>query len=235
MKFFSYLLNLLFPPQCASCKKEGDFLCRNCVYKLKIKRIKIKSISPSKLDFSYLDGVIYGLDFAENPEIQAALHQFKYKFTQDLVSYFGDLVADKVKQLKMVQNREIQLIPVPLHKKRLNQRGFNQAELIANSVQERVGDRVQVSHLLKRDRNTAQQAKLNKYERQKNLQSAFSLNCSQINPKLEDRNSKEDLEPVYFVVDDVCTTGATLDNCAKTLKEAGIGKVYGLVVARAFK
>ena len=122
-------------------------------------------------------------------------------------------------------------MPVPLHPKRLNYRGFNQAELISRAVVESIGnrdsDRVSILPLLTRVKHTAQQAKLSKRERHENLEDAFTMNKKCIH--------EWDNQSVYFIVDDVCTTGATLENCAKVLKENGVKKVYGLVVARAFK
>ncbi|MBU0578108.1 hypothetical protein KJ742_07910 [Patescibacteria group bacterium] len=226
MRFFNFILNILFPPRCASCKIEGDFLCNECIARLKIK--KIKDLGRFKQnEFQYLDGVIYGLDYAENPQIKAALKQFKYRFTKDLVDYFSDLIACKLNELSMTKNKQIILVPVPLHKKRLNYRGFNQAELIARSVQEKMGDRVQVLNLLERVRHTDQQAKLNKKERQENLKDAFVIESG--------LQLESGLDTVYFVVDDVCTTGSTLENCAQVLKKSGLQRVYGLVVAKALK
>ena len=227
MRIIESLLNILFPPECVSCKAEGDFLCDSCIKKLKIKKIRKNVKKTSSKEFKYLDGVIYGLDYAKNPQIQAAIQQFKYKFTQELKDIFADLIADKLKQLSMVRGRRIVLIPVPLHRKRYFKRGFNQAYLIAKAVQEKIGGRVDVPSVLKRDVNTPQQAKLSKGERHKNLKDAFSLNKNCV----QTFNQKS----VYFIVDDVCTTGTTLESCAKVLKEAGISRVYGLVVARAMK
>jgi len=222
------LFNYLFPPVCSSCKKEGEFLCKKCISGLNISGIKPISHHPSSLEFKYLDGVIYGLDYGTNPAIKAAVRQFKYRFTKELVEYFGGLIADKLKQLRMNRGKTLVLIPVPLHRRRLHYRGFNQAELIARSVSEKFGERIEVRTLLKRIRHTSQQAKLSKLERQENLDSAFVIDDFEyFDNFLEGR--------LFFVVDDVCTTGATLDNCAKVLKKAGVGKVYGLVVARAFK
>jgi len=200
-------------------------MCQKCRDALKIRKIRSVSYSPSQQDFKYLDGVIYGLDYAENPEIQAAIKQFKYKFTQDLVDYFGKILAEKLGQLRMVKDKQVTLIPVPLHKKRQWQRGFNQAQLIAENVAKRMGDLAQVDLVLIRIKHTSQQAKLNKAERHKNLLEAFEISGDL--EKLDDK--------ICFLVDDVCTTGATLDSCAKLLKEKGVFKVYGLVVARAFK
>jgi competence protein ComFC len=225
MGLFRSILNLFFPPRCVSCKQEGDFLCKNCVQELKIHPLKAKSVCPSSEDFEYLDGVIYGADYAKNPQIQAAIMQFKYKFTRELVSQFGTLVSDKMKEMGMLRIRPAVLIPVPLHKKRLNYRGFNQAELIAHETLQQYGGKAEVLSLLSRVKNTSQQAKLNKKERIENLAGAF-----EVTGDLTLLNGK-----ICFVVDDVCTTGSTLDNCAKVLKRCGVKKVYGLVVARAFK
>jgi len=225
MEILGSLLNLFFPPRCVSCKKEGDFLCKNCVQEFRIKPIRAKSQHPSSADFTHLDGVIYGADYAENPEIQAAISQFKYRFNRELTKHFAELVSNKMKELGMLRSKRAVLIPVPLHKKRLNYRGFNQAELIAYASAAKYGERVDVSTPLARVKNTAQQAKLNKMERHENLTEAFEVTGDL--DRLSDK--------VCFVVDDVCTTGATLDSCAKALKENGVKKVYGLVVARAFK
>jgi len=229
MRVFDFILNLLFPPRCVSCKKEGEFLCKDCIKQFSIFNLQFSKKKPkdAQKEWKYMDGVIYALDYAENPQIQAAIQQFKYRFTKELAEYFGDLIAQKLGELSMNKGKTNILIPVPLHKKRLNYRGFNQAELIAKSVCEKVGDS-RISHLLKRVKNTSQQAKLNKKERHENLEDAFILESG-----LAHESGLQNA--VYFIVDDVCTTGSTLENCAKVLKESGLQKVYGLVVARAFK
>jgi len=225
----AYILNTLFPPVCVSCKKEGDFLCSDCLSHLDKKKIRpIFCKTEKDPDFHYLDGVIYALDYAKNPQIQAAVKQLKYKFTQELAEHFSNLIAEKIGELSMVKGRKMILIPVPLHRKRLNYRGFNQAEVIARAVANKLTNRnAEVIDLLERTRETQQQAKLNKEERHKNLKDAFILNkkcVHQYSPK-----------NLYFLVDDVCTTGSTLENCAEVLKKNGFKKVYGLVIARAFK
>jgi ComF family protein len=223
-----FLINVIFPPVCSFCKKEGDFLCGKCISELRTRPISPVSHTPSASEFNYLDGVIYGVDYAVNPAIQSAVRQFKYRFTQELVAHFGSLAAAKLSQLKMTQNKTSVLIPVPLHRKRLNYRGFNQAELIARSIAAQYSGGAEIRSLLRRIRHTSQQARLSKWERHQNLHSAFEV----IDFEPSERDCKD---RIYFVVDDVCTTGATLDSCAQALKAAGVKKVYGLVVARAFK
>ena len=216
---------MFFPPRCVSCKEEGNFLCKNCVQKFRITPIRTQSLRPSSVDFRYLDGVIYGADYAENPEIQAAISQLKYKFNRELIHYFSGLVCQKLKELRMLRGKRVVLIPVPLHKERLRYRGFNQAELIAYASAAAYGQSISVLTPLSRIKKTSQQAKLNRKERHLNLREAFAVS--------EDINGLAG--NVCFLVDDVCTTGATLDSCAKALKTKGVKKVYGLVVARAFK
>jgi ComF family protein len=231
MRAIDLILNLLFPPRCVSCKKEGCFICPDCMDKLKQRRIH-SGFYKTGCEFKYLDGVIYAFDYALNPAIHHAIHHFKYKYNEDLKVYFGLFLSRKLSELSMTKNKKIILIPVPLHSKRLNERGFNQAELIAREIQKNLGGKADVLHLLKRSRYTSQQAKLSKRERHLNLEDAF-VYCIPNSGRL--RRPQSGQQPVYFIVDDVCTTGATLENCAKVLRKAGIERVYGLVVARAFK
>lgn len=224
MGIFQAVLNLFFPPRCASCKKEGDFLCKNCVHNFRVRNLRPVSVNPSAEDFEYLDGVIYGADYNASPELQAAISQFKYRFSCHLADYFATLTSGKLKELTMLKDRDVALVPVPLHRKRLNYRGFNQAALIARETAERYR-RAGVYPLLRRIRHTSQQAKLSKMERHRNLADAFELGGD-----LSELSGR-----VCFLVDDVCTTGATLESCAKVLKKSGVKRVYGLVVARSFK
>lgn len=199
-------------------------MCTSCITKLKITKLQnYRNFCKSEKEWKYLDGVIYGLDYAQNPQIQVAVKQFKYRFTQELSDFFGEIIARKLSELNMNKGRRNILIPVPLHQKRLNYRGFNQAELLADATSKKI-DNTSVLKILNRARYTDQQAKLSKEERHSNLKDAFSV----LHFNIDD-------EAVYFIVDDVCTTGATLENCAKVLKESGLKKVYGLVVARAMK
>ena len=204
-------------------------MCEDCLKNLDKKKISpIYCKTDKDSDFHYLDGVIYALDYAKNPQIQAAVKQLKYRFTQELAEHFSNLIAEKIGELSMAKDRKIILIPVPLHKKRLNYRGFNQAEIIAKAVANKLSDgRADVINPLERSRETQQQAKLNKEERHKNLKDAFIIN--------KDCNHNYSPKNIYFIVDDVCTTGSTLENCAEVLKNNGFEKVYGLVIARAFK
>jgi len=225
----TWILNTLFPPRCVSCKTEGDFLCKKCVQSFVKKRIS-RSGSPGDepKEWRHLDGVIYALDYAKNPSIKAAIEQFKYKFNQELAGYFSTLIVEKIGELGMIRGKRLCFIPVPLHRKRLAWRGFNQAQVIAEKVAAGSSLPIEITPLLERVRHTEQQAKLRRHERLRNLTDAFRMNKKFV-------QYAPDPDALYFLVDDVCSTGATLENAAKTLKEHGLQKIYGLVVARAFK
>ncbi len=288
--FKKWVLDALFPPMCVSCKREGDFLCGKCVDSLTRRKIRGGfGKSPRRTEFQNLKGLIYALDYAKNPQIQAAIKQFKYKFTEELALPFARLIVEKLGELTMPKGRRVVLVPVPLHPRRLRERGFNQAEVIARAIQKEWPGPCEIQNLLIRQKETSQQARLTKKERHENLADAFGISkecllyChSERLPRAEssgsrgmnkkfihssamlgmtslpasmgpqfswgERNKGEEKytkrkerkkgawnDAVYFLVDDVCTTGATLENAAKVLVKGGFGRVYGLVIARAFK
>ncbi len=230
-RFGASFLNLLFPPRCAFCQREGSFLCEVCIKGLVRRRVAPpgtgKALEPP--EWKHVQALVYGLDYAKNPAIKAALQQFKYRFTQELSEYFGAVLSSKLNEFERFREAPLLFVPVPLHPARLRERGFNQAELIARSVQKRFpSGQIRILPLLERVKKTAQQARLNREGRLKNLTGAFLLNKKFVQFGLCPGEK-------IFLVDDVCTTGSTLEAAAEALKKAGIAPVYGLAVARAFR
>jgi ComF family protein len=120
---------------------------------------------------------------------------------------------------------DLVLVPVPLHKRRALWRGFNQAELICKNIGEHFG--LATENLLERKRNTLPQAEIhNQSDRHKNIEDAFV-----ISKQYKDR-TKEFKNKTFILVDDVCTTTATLEECARALKTLKPKEVLGLVIAR---
>jgi ComF family protein len=149
--------------------------------------------------------------------LREAIHQFKYRPCRSLGKPLGDWMADRVRLIG-----DIDLVmPVPLHIKRLRQRGFNQALLLAHGLSERYHVPLSCDNLV-RVRPTRPQVELSGDERVKNVKGAFSL-----------RKAVEVEARHVVLVDDVFTTGATMQECAAVLKKAGAGQVTALTLARA--
>jgi ComF family protein len=149
--------------------------------------------------------------------LREAVHQFKYRPCRSLGKPLGDWMVDRVSVLSGIDA----VMPVPLHVKRLRQRGFNQALLLAHRMSERHRVPLSCDNLV-RIRPTRPQVELTGDERIKNVKGAFALRQP---GEVEDRH--------VVLIDDVFTTGATMNECAVVLKKAGAARVTAFTLARA--
>jgi competence protein ComFC len=235
------LIELLFPPFCLECKKEGSFLCEEC---LKTIPLQTKQYCPfcqrespdgSSCSFCvlpdfYLDKVLAVCQFEKKSLLQKAIHAFKYDFITDLAAPLGQLLYRGIKTFEVFEPQHLKnfiVCSIPLHKKRLRFRGFNQSELLARQFVElhaKNSLHLQFIPFLKRTHFQKAQMESSREERILNARNAFALN---------DKISAPLLGTSILLIDDVATTLSTLNNCAKVLKENGAVKVYALVLARA--
>jgi ComF family protein len=156
--------------------------------------------------------------YYEEGALKEAICAYKYKSIRALAEPLSDLLIDHLQKFPLSSNPV--LMPVPLHKSRLRQRGFNQAGLLAEKVA-KVFDFDYEENVLFRNRKTKPQVELSGRARHENIKDAFR--CKNVE-KIERRD--------ILLVDDVCTTGSTLEECAKELKNSGAKRVWGLVLAR---
>ncbi len=208
LKIKKFILDILFPIECLGCGKEETWLCNKCLETI-----------PLKVQFierKYLDRVLICGSY-DNELLKKAIHIFKYKYVFELGEPLGGLLIKVLRKVSLPC--KFLLVPVPLHKKRLKERGFNQAEILANEVAKGFG--AQVANILCRNRNTIPQVDLDEKERQKNVQGVFS--CLE-HSKIKNQN--------IILIDDVLTTGATMGECARVLKESGAKEVWGSVLAK---
>lgn len=206
-RLISGVKDILFPKFCVGCELEGDWLCEKCFPAINIPKTD-KAVAN-------LDGVTALFDYGENP-VSNLIKSFKYDYLLDTVEIFKKIITD-VKFSDDWSNFVI--IPVPLHSRRQRERGFNQSEFIAKLFAEKL--KLPVNKNLSRVIYTMQQAKLFGEERRKNLKDAFVFNVS-------DGAVPEEV----LLVDDVFTTGATMQECAEVLKKNGAKVVWGLALAR---
>ena len=236
---FWWLLNLVFPPVCPICQtllngKGTDLLvCPTC-------RTAIKPIQPPYcprcgLPEPFGDGAGYlcGQCLQEKRyfevhrssglyegALKEAIHTFKYKGVFPLVRLFGDLLQPTLQTLSREYSFDV-MIPVPLHFRRLRERGFNQALLLVKELSKRIVIPYE-GRVLKKIKDTPVQISLKKRERRKNLIGVFQV-----------KDSKAIIGKSVVLVDDVYTTGTTVNECSRALLKAGAERVAVLTVARA--
>jgi ComF family protein len=148
--------------------------------------------------------------------LKTAIHRFKYSHLRPLAAPLGRLASDYLSNHRLPVDT---VVPVPLHSRRLRERGYNQAALLAGEIG-RTTEMTVVDDVLQRVRGTSPQVGLNAAQRRENVRGAFQ--CT--NTSLRDRR--------VLLVDDVCTTGATMESCSMALREAGAIVVWGLALAR---
>jgi ComF family protein len=174
-----------------------------------------------KKNIDALDELIARGRYAASPLLRVAIHRFKYEHMSLCAKKLGELLNESTTGLLMPMPNNLNLAPVlcpvPLHWTRKFSRGFNQAELLAKEVNITQGYDLQM--LLVRTRPTGHQAHRSEGERRTALKNAFRYSSATPPP------------PWVVLVDDVCTTGTTLSECAKILKQAGVKRVSGLVLA----
>jgi ComF family protein len=232
-KIYNFLLDVLFPTYCLSCKKEGAWICDICLSKIQLLDEHVcplceKHITPdgrtclSCKKHSSLDGLITASSYHQSP-VANAIHMYKYRFICDLHIPLASLL------IKSLQKTEIPLpdiiLPIPLHPRRLRWRGFNQAALLAKILSENLILPNEIPFhdtLLYRNRYTTSQKEISNYlSRKSNVAGAFSL-----------KSNEQVQNKIILIVDDVVTTGSTIFECAKVLKQAGAKEVFAIAVAR---
>lgn len=222
MRFLNTILNcafdLVFPIKCMVCNAQGSHLCNSCLSDAPLaERETAKWIFP-----------IY--DY-RHPPIKKALWLLKYKGKKTVANVFGESIygrmLEELSDLSLMENfiNPI-LVPIPLSKKRYKERGYNQAELICdeiiriNSLNQSADLKLEKNVLIK-PKETEHQARIeNRTKRLKNIVGSFAANNAEL---IKGKN--------IILIDDITTTGATLAEARKVLKEAGAKKIIAFTVA----
>lgn len=235
--FYSEILNFLFPPLCHICHSyisdaDAIQICPKC--RETFTAIKSPYCTVCGIPFNcHGDNHICGVCTIEPPKFDSAcaaytyhggikelLHNYKYTPKPQLRKPLGLLLVDKLTEYVHQIHPDL-ILPVPLHKKRLRQRGFNQAILLGEILSKQWHLPLE-RNLLQRIRYTKPQVTLSAVERRTNVNGAFAV-----------KNSVPLSGKKIVLLDDVFTTGSTLNECAKALKSAGAIEVHCITVARA--
>jgi len=220
---FSWLLDFVYPPTCLVCKaivENGDPICRQCFSKIQPcgekEGLEDLWIARHKINPVYLDGFLASFYF--EPNLQELLHLLKYQKERRLGTFFGKWLGRNLSN-RLREWKIDWVVPVPLHSRKRWKRGYNQSELIARGVAAENGY-VLAKTVLKRTRNTPTNTGLSASERIRNVSGAFAAN-----PHINFSGKR------IVLIDDVITTGSTLNACAAPLKKAGASVVFALAIA----
>lgn len=228
-----FLLNLFFPKKCLGCGTADVYLCSNCFNKIELSLNNTcffcgKIIWRGKICIecqkeNYLNKVIVATEY-KNPLIRNLIKNFKYHYVKELTKPLSQLLIKSLENLDFgFCNLDFLIIPVPLYGTRMRTRGFNQAELLAKQVADYFNLPLE-TNILKRIVPSIPQANIKDNEKRKeNIKGVFKINPSSL-ARIRGVN--------IILIDDVTTTGATLIESAKILKNNGADEVWVLVVAR---
>lgn len=205
---------------CSICEKEVEFVeepyCKICGKPIE-SEVQELCENCQKESFSFEHGRAV---FVYNYSMKNTIARFKYNGRCEYAEYFASqavrIYGDWVKGISPDA-----LIPVPIHKSRYRQRGYNQAQVIAESIGEKLGIRV-VSDLIRRVKHTVPQKELSAAERRRNLYGAFEV--------IEEMKELYHELKCVIMIDDIYTTGSTIKACADILKDSGFDKVYFLCI-----
>jgi len=227
------IMDFVYPPHCLVCgrylsEKEKD-LCEGCWNSLGMIPFPFcpncKSFFSDEKNRCLFCSTDSNLLYVRSLGIfddfyKVLIHKFKYKGKVSLGKKLSKKLGEEIKKDKRFSSFDF-LIPVPLHPARKRERGYNQSEVMGEVISKEL-DISFLKNVLKRIKNTKDQTKLNDEQRRKNVKDAFKVSFPEM---IKDKK--------IILVDDVITTGATLDECAKVLKDNGAKKIVGVTLVLA--
>lgn len=220
------LIGLLFPNLCNACGvalyHSEHLICTKCLYDLPFTdyhQYADNRVAKQLWGRLSLNAAMAMLYFRKGTKVQNLIHNLKYSGRTDVGKLLGNMLGEKLKTAPLYQDVDL-VIPVPLHRKKYKTRGYNQSTCIAEGIAAQMGIEVSEDHLI-RNTSTESQTKKSRYKRYENMKDVFEV------------NSPENIIGKHILlVDDVITTGATLEACAITLLDIGAAKVS--IAALAF-
>lgn len=239
IKFIESFLELLYPEKniCQICNVfdnsiNDTYICDSC-YKM-LEKIQGNTCKICNKSLSHIPDLIIceeclrevkNFEMSKSPfhykgTVKKLIHDYKYCNKTYYYKLFGYLLVQYMKENDYTNFDYI--MSVPLHKIKLRKRGYNQSKLLAKYIEKYFN--ISYIDVLKRVNNTEKQSNLSKYARQKNLQNAFTIKNNKVIKLIEGKS--------ILIIDDIFTTGTTVNECSKILKLHGADKVYALTLAR---
>ncbi|MDR6844821.1 ComF family protein [Flavobacterium granuli] len=224
---FNSLINLFFPKVCAGCKSfvgtNEHIICTVCRHELPLTNHHLNPENEAfkkfygRIPVEHVSALLY---FHKKGMVQEIIHNLKYKGHEEIGSFLGEWYASDLKDSSFVNNVDV-IIPVPLHKKRLKERGYNQVTNFGLALSENF--KIPLNNtILMRKVYSKTQSKKNLLGRTEGIETVFDVTFTE-----------EDTNKHYLLIDDVLTTGATLEACSKELLKIPGAKISILCMAMA--
>jgi ComF family protein len=208
------LVDLFYPSVCQCCEAplvaSEKFICLTCYLELPEMRLPTSLEGPLHNVFFGRVPIAEGAAlyrFEKDSPIQKIMHAIKYKGNQKLAGHLGGLMGEAFRQQNFFSTVNA-IVPVPLHPKKQRKRGFNQSAVIASGIADKLGIQMD-QNLVYRNTFTTSQTKKSRFARWENVATVFSCDARDLNGQH------------FLLVDDVLTTGATLEACAQPLLQKG--------------
>lgn len=232
------ILDLLFPPTCEFCGKVGKYVCDNCYKKVIYLELKKEEKNDKFFMYKY------------DNEIRKLILKYKFKDKSYLCNFFADKILNSPEAVEFIKQYDI-IVPVPLHKKRFLERGYNQtkevAKIISNKINKNVLNKIKVNEVDERtigtnniEKDTIKVIKLENDVLKKNKNIA-PQSTKKVEARLSDvknvfyvKNADKIKNKNVLIFDDIYTTGATASECRKVIMEAGAKKCGIMTIARDF-
>jgi ComF family protein len=218
------ILDFVYPPLCLSCGQllasGREQVCRECWSAIKRVERDLPLLEETRLrllESGMVDELVSMFVFEKEGPFQKIAHALKYSGIEKVGFELGRRLGEEIRRQSL---RADVLVPVPLHRRKFRERGYNQSEAISRGISQVLGVPVRVD-LIRRSKWTQTQTKLSREERERNVENAFECRS------LEVRGL------AVMIVDDVITTGATIESCASVLKGAGAAKIIAASAALA--
>lgn len=210
------ILNYIYPEVCGICGKLCEQnLCNKC--KIKLKQHMNEKIQYYNKD-SFFEEFIYL--FSYQNFIRTLLISYKFHYKPYLYKTLAKIIVNSKKNCNFLKSYDI-IIPVPISKKRMNERGYNQSELIARQLVNDIKQLKLENKCLIKQKDTKPQSALNQKERQENVKQVYFV-----------QNTEKIKGKKIILIDDIYTTGSTVTECSKMLKQAGASKVGVITIAK---
>ena len=221
------IVNLFFPPVCAGCHSllvsNETIICTHCRHNLPLTNHHLNPENEvfnkfyGRIPVEYASAMLY---FHKKGIVQEMIHNLKYKGQQDIGTLLGDWYADDLKKLSLFQSVDA-IIPVPLHKRKARERGYNQVAYFGNSLSKELGIGYNTNLLIRKSYSKTQ-SKKSFLNRSEGIETIFDVVFSD-----KDHNKH------FLLIDDVITTGSTLEACSRALLKIPGAKISIVCMAMA--